>query len=550
MRKRSVFITLSGTVAMVLGVAGAIVFTAGISHVRAQSGPTQVGQWSAIINLPLVPIHTILLPTGNVLMWNHAHSELVDQTTGKKFVQDNPTPYLWNPLMPVGANNPILFSVPALFANGQHSDEIYCSGQSLLADGRLLVAGGHLSKFNSDAANKVNLEWTGSPQLHFFDYMSNTWLLNQADMNDGRWYPTTMPMGNGNNLIVGGLINQDAGGSLISNLIPQIYNAANGTFTTLSNASRLVPSYSWMYAVPGGAVGSRAFYAGPGPDTGFLNLTGQGGWGPAITTAYGFPRSSTGVHQSTSVLYDEGKIMNVGGVNLRGMTDASIAPTTNTAETIDIKLAAPFWTAVASMNYPRQHATATLLPDGKVLVTGGSSATGFSNVSGAVLAAELWDPAAQAWSVLASMSVPRLHHSTALLLPDGRVVVAGGGETGLVGEVSHPDFQFYSPAYLFKGARPVITSVDTSTIKYGQQFSIGTTVNNIAKVTLIRLGAVSHGFNFNQSVSQLKFKKRNNADLLDVTAPMDRNVVPPGHYMLFILNSSGIPSVARILQIT
>src|SRR5258708_34198932 len=120
------------------------------------------------------------------------------------------------------------------------------------------------------------------------------------------------------------------------------------------------------------------------------------------------------------------------------MTDASLAPTTNTAETIDINLAAPFWTAVASMNYPRQHATPSLLPDGKVLVTGGSSATGWSNVSGAVLAAELWDPAAQAWSVLASMSVPRLHHSTALLLPDGRVIVAGGGETGLVGEVSHP----------------------------------------------------------------------------------------------------------------
>jgi hypothetical protein len=531
-----------------LVVAGAIVFNSDL--LRAQlSSAAQIGEWSGVINLPLVPIHTILLPNGNVLMWNHGHNDLVDSNTGQRFVKDDPTPYLWNPLAPTNANNPILLRVPDLFANGEHSDEIYCSGHSLLADGRVVVAGGHLSKFNSDRSNKVNLEWTGSPQIHFFDYTSNTWLLNQTQMNEGRWYPSTMPMGNGNNLIVGGMINQDVDGSFIYNLIPQIYNATNGTIVTLSNASRLIPTYPWMYAAPGGAVGSRAFYAGPGPDTGFLTLTGQGSWGPAIPTAYGFLRSPGGVHQSTSVLYDEGKILNVGGVNMSGQTDPSTAPPTNTAEAIDLKLTSPSWRAVAPMNYPRQHHTATLLPDGKVLVTGGSSAAGFSNVSGAVYAAEMWDPAAQTFAVMSSMSVPRLHHSVALLLPDGRVLVGGSGETGFPGEVDHRDVQFYSPPYLFKGARPVITSLNTS-INYGQPFLVGTTANNIAKVVLIRLGAVSHGFNFNQSVSQLNFKKRNSASVLDVTAPIDRNIVPPGHYMLFIVTSSGIPSTARIVQIT
>jgi hypothetical protein len=115
----------------------------------------------------------------------------------------------------------------------------------------------------------------------------------------------------------------------------------------------------------------------------------------------------------------------------------------------------------------------------------------------------MWDPAAQTFAVMSSMSVPRLHHSVALLLPDGRVLVGGSGETGFPGEVDHRDVQFYSPPYLFKGARPVITSLNTS-INYGQPFLVGTTANNIAKVVLIRLGAVSHGFNFNQSVSQLK----------------------------------------------
>ena len=529
--------------------AGAIVFDPDL--LRAQlSSAAQTNEWSGVISLPLVPIHTILLANGNVLMWNHGHNDLVDPNTGQRFVKDDPTPYLWNPLAPTNANNPILLRVPDLFANGEHSDEIYCSGHSLLSDGRVLVAGGHLSKFNSDRSNKINLEVTGSPQIHFFDYTSNTWLLNQTQMNEGRWYPSTMPMGNGNNLIVGGIINQEVDGSFMYNPIPQIYNAANGTIVTLSNASRLVPTYPWMYARPGGAVESRAFYAGPGPDTGFLTLTGQGSWGPTIPTYYGFLRSPGGVHQSTSVLYDEGKILNVGGVNMSGLTDPSTAPPTNTAEAIDLKLTAPSWRAVAPMNYPRQHHTATLLPDGKVLVTGGSSASGFSNVSGAVYAAEMWDPAAQTFSLMASMSVPRLHHSVALLLPDGRVLVGGGGETGFPGEVNHRDVQFYSPPYLFKGARPVITSLNTSIINYGQPFLIGTTANNIAKVVLIRLGAVSHGFNFNQSVSQLNFKKRNSANVLDVTAPIDRNIVPPGHYMLFIVTGSGIPSAAKIVQIT
>jgi hypothetical protein len=199
------------------------------------------------------------------------------------------------------------------------------------------------------------------------------------------------------------------------------------------------------------------------------------------------------------------------------------------------------------MTYARQHLSATVLPDGKVLVTGGTSGGGFSNKSETVLAAEMWDPATQGWSVMASMTRPRLHHSMAMLLPDGRVLVGGGGQTEQPGEIEYRDFEFYSPPYLFKGARPVIDSAP-ATIAYGQQFTIQTSDKNINKVVLIRLPSVTHGFNQNQAVGKLSFKKGRGG--LTVNGPSDSNIVPPGHYMLFIIDANGVPAVAKIVMVS
>jgi tetratricopeptide (TPR) repeat protein len=110
------------------------------------------------------------------------------------------------------------------------------------------------------------------------------------------------------------------------------------------------------------------------------------------------------------------------------------------------------------MAFPRQHLNATLLPDGKVLVTGGTRTQPFSNAAGAVLAAEMWDPTTETWTTLASMRWPRLHHSVAVLLPDGRVVVGGGGQPTGEGDSDHYDVEIFSPPYLFKGKRPKLTS--------------------------------------------------------------------------------------------
>jgi len=189
-----------------------------------------------------------------------------------------------------------------------------------------------------------------------------------------------------------------------------------------------------------------------------------------------------------------------------------------------------------------------LLPDGKVLVTGGTSSPGFNDATNSVLEAEMWDPATGFWSTMASMQVPRLYHSTAVLLPDGRVLSAGGGRPSATsGGTDNWNAEIYSPPYLFKGARPIVSSAPTS-LSYGQVFSAQTPdAANIADVTLIRLSSVTHSFNMNQRFTRLAFTRVSGA--LNITAPSNHSIVPPGHYMLFILNGNGVPSIAKIVQI-
>ncbi|SNS48399.1 Kelch motif-containing protein [Noviherbaspirillum humi] len=199
------------------------------------------------------------------------------------------------------------------------------------------------------------------------------------------------------------------------------------------------------------------------------------------------------------------------------------------------------------MKYARRQLNATILADGKVLVTGGMSGPGFNDAATAVLAAEMWDPLTGKWTEMASMKIPRLYHSTALLLPDGRVLSAGGGQPAPLNGVDNSNAEIYSPPYLFTGSRPTVKNAP-ATLQYGQGFFVETPdAGSIVKATWIRLGAVTHAFNMNQRINYLQFTKT--ATGLNVTAPADPNLTPPGHYMLFLINERGVPSIARIIQI-
>jgi hypothetical protein len=233
-------------------------------------------------------------------------------------------------------------------------------------------------------------------------------------------------------------------------------------------------------------------------------------------------------------MYDQGKILYAGG-----------GRTTNTAEVIDLTKAAPAWQWTGSMAFARRHLNAVLLPTGEVLVTGGVGGTGFNDLSKPVYAAEVWNPTTGLWTTLASNAIPRGYHATSILLPNGKVLHTASGDAA--GSPNQKNAELFSPPYLFKGARPAIQSAPTQVL-YSTTFRVGTSnAASITKVSLIRLGSTTHAFDMNQRFQWLGFTA--DATGLNVTAPTDRKRAPPGHYMLFILNGTGVPSVAKIVQI-
>ena len=447
-----------------------------------------MGQWTAPFTWPAVAINAALLPNGQVLTYGRHHRQ----------------PVLWNP------------SNPGTFTSLPLPADFFCSGLTLLKNGKLFVAGGH------DGVDNFGLK-----VAYQFNQSTRQWI-RSADMRNGRWYPTLTTTANGQILAISG---GDTAAAL--NRIPEVFNPGQNTWRPLTGAARDVPYYPMMFLAPDGKV----FLAGPEQSTAFLSTSGSGRWTNGPRRLFGYR------DYGSAVMYDVGKILVVGGGSPIG-----------SAEMIDL-LGARAWTPAGVISPARRQINATLLADGTVLVTGGTNASGFNNAptTSAVLAAELWNPASPAeWKKLASMSHYRLYHTTALLLPDGRVLVAGSGEPAATGLSDDLTAEIFSPPYLFNAngtaaTRPVISSVPAR-LAYGATFTVGTaSAAQITKVMLIRLSAVTHAFDMNQRGLALGFSAGSGS--LAVTAPSNNRLAPPGHYMLFIVNASGVPSVSRIVRV-
>jgi Domain of unknown function (DUF1929) len=193
------------------------------------------------------------------------------------------------------------------------------------------------------------------------------------------------------------------------------------------------------------------------------------------------------------------------------------------------------------MTYARINQNLVLLADGTVLAVGGGEGGGpYLNP---VLTPELYDPKTGRWTVMAAQIVHRTYHSTAVLLPDGRVLSAGSDDTGSMEQT----YEIFSPPYLFRGERPVITSIPPS-LTYGANFTITTAdAPSIVRVALIRPGATTHADDFDQRYVDLRFTA--GSGQITASAPASGNYAPPGYYMLVIVNSSGIPSVMPFVNL-
>ncbi len=446
----------------------------------------QGGQWSGVVQLPIVPVHAALMHTGEVLMWD---GQELGASTG-----------VWNPTTQA-------FTAITAPAN------LFCAGPNQLPDGRIAVVGGHIDTH------------IGLPDLNIFDPATKRWTLG-PNMQNGRWYPGTMTLPDGRIITVAGETTCDE----CDATTPEIYNPATNTWSALNNAQFLFTYYPHMYGLPDGRLLVANTTETPTVSQ-VLDVNAQ------TWTAIGGPAVDGG----SSAMYLPGKIIKTGkSVD----PDDPVVPSVSTAYVLDTTQPSPTWRQVQSMAFKRTYHTLTMLPDGNVLCTGGGPTTAATDTGNAVLAAEIWSPTTETWTTVAAEAKPRLYHSEALLMPDARVLVMGGGRFNGINEVATNQLnaEFYSPPYLFKGARPTITSAP-ATLTYGQAFTVQTPdAARIASVSLIRYGAVTHSINMAQVFLPLTFSAGSGS--LTVTAPASGNLAPPGYYMLFVVDSNGVPSIA------
>ncbi len=416
----------------------------------------------------------------------------------------------------------------------------------ILADGRVFVAGGQEVAFH---------------QMHSFTPAGDggTWQLI-GDMSDERWYATCTKLHDGRVFIVSGTKTGPSGApagpepASPLNDVWEIHDPAAGISApqpaAFLNSATPYALFPHVFQLPGGELLIQArmstwFFR---PDTQQLD-------GP-LTSAGTHPRTyalgAAGVLlpllPTTTPPY-RARIMLIGGGN---EPEVITNPAASDCEVLDLGEASPQWQAVASMAHPRVMPDAALLPDGTVFVTNGSASGFADNMVEPVYQAELYDPASDTWTPMATMRVPRLYHATALLLPDARVLTAGTDGTFNPEPFNLPNtrVEVFSPPYLFRGPRPEIADAPAD-LTYGDPFDVTTGAGQgatIASACLIHPSATTHGVNMSQRFAGMEILDRA-TDVLTLRAPLFPTVAPPGYYMLFLVNDQGVPSVARFLHI-
>ena len=279
-----------------------------------------------------------------------------------------------------------------------------------------------------------------------------------------------------------------------------------------------------------------------------LNCGGQAQlriWDPATGAWSNLSQMSTARHYGCSFhlpLHNDpnerGKVMVVGG------SSTSTAPATNVVQIIDFDAGSytvPVLRLTSPLSFARKMQVPVILPDGKCAVFGGSS----QNNTNPVHQAEVFDPITETWQVLPSASIDRVYHQVSILLKDGRVWTAGSTVRSNTAELRT---EIFSPPYLFQGPRPVITGTPTVG-DYDGTITIPTdNPQGVQSVSLLRPMTTTHHYDANQRLVWLQILQRNTSNIV-VKAPVNPRVAPPGYYMIHILNSAGVPSIAQIVQI-
>jgi hypothetical protein len=505
--------------------------------------PRPVGLWSALPQtMPINPIHAALLHTGKILIVSGSGNCPPQQTgcpQGPQYSQGAA-------LLDLSSNS--IATMPTTW-------DMFCNGMSIMPDGRVLINGG-TKGYGALAlvGAQGDTPFTGLANASIFDPSTESFI-DVAPTAHGRWYPTLTELNDGRMMTTAGLNESDGANNNTSEIwdgqhwSPEIQG--NPHITDFPGFQ--FPLYPRMHLLPTGHV----FYSAPSSAALDFDPSSQT-WTLVAWTIYPGQNDPNGERTyGTSVLLPltaqnnySPKVMILGGDN----------PATDSTELIDLSSAgaqisadcptfAPCWVAGPKMAQKRVEMEATILPNGKVLVDGGSAED--EDVTTVSLQAELYDPATNSFSPAGSNAFPRLYHNIQLLLPDGTVALTGGNP---VQGVFENHIEIYQPSYLFNSdgspaTRPRIAAGAPSAIMYGQSFSLPTPdAPSIASAVLMKAGSVTHSFDMDQRYVGLSFAV--GASSLTVTGPPNSNIAPPGYYMLFLVNKAGTPSLATWVQVS
>jgi hypothetical protein len=477
----------------------------GVTYSKMSANAQTIGAFGPAFAWPIIPIHMALLQDGRVL--SYGTDEFGNQGAALRYS-------IWDPQKGTGPNAHLLL-------NNSTATDTFCAAQvQLPATGEILIAGG-------DSTVNGQRNYSNS-DLNAFNPATNALVKQNRPMAYKRWYASMVTLASGATVVLGG--RASPGPPNVFNNFPELYSPSSG-WQTLTGAPSVAAygQQNFYYPQAWLAPNGQVYILGHNGSQYFLDPAGLGKLAPVAGAS--LPQAGNWL---PSVMYLPGKVL-----SLRLQAQSIV---------VDLNAGKPVATSGGNLSQDRLMSNATLLADGRVVVTGGSAVN--NELTQVAYQTEIWDPALNRWTTGASAAKPRLYHSVAMLLPDATLVVGGGGAPG---PVKNLNAEIFYPPYLFKqdgsgnfADRPAVTT-SPAAVAWNQSFTVGVSAGTkVSRVTWVHTGTVTHNFNSGQRFQELPFTQ--SGSTIKLTSPDSPNIAPPGYYMLFVFDANGVPSVAKIIR--
>ncbi|KAJ4833496.1 hypothetical protein Tsubulata_007986 [Turnera subulata] len=424
--------------------------------------------------------------------------------------------------------------------------DTWCSSGQFLPDGTLLQTGGDLDGFKK-IRKFAPCEPNGS-----CDWEE----LEDVKLSQGRWYGTNQILPDGSVIIVGG-----RGANTVEYYPPRKNGAVPFHFLVDVEDDQMDNLYPYVHLLPNGKLFIFANNKAVLYDHATNQITKE--FPPLDGGPRNYPSAGSSAMLALQGDYSTAVVVVCGGAEYGAFIQKSTdTPAHGSCGRIVATAANPVW-EMEDMPFGRIMGDMVMLPTGEVLIINGAQAgtQGFELGSDPCLYPVLYrpdQPVGLRFMTLTPGTVPRMYHSTANLLPDGRVLVAGSNPHYFYKfNAEYPTelrIEAFSPEYLGPdraNIRPGIEEVP-DTVRYGEAFnvivSVPLPVVGIIEVNLGSAPFATHSFSQGQRLVKLAVNPSvpdgDGRYRIGCTAPPNGAVAPPGYYMLFAVNQ-GVPSVAR-----